>query len=107
METRKGLLTKLGFFTAGAIGLMLIGKKHIAVHKDSRHRKESDASVEFAESEFSNTSRRPGFPENNPNLNYEGSNRESKYVGAGVAYASRTKGDRLSMWNVFRSRRDD
>lgn len=107
METRQGLLTKLGLYTAAAVTLMLIGKKHIAVHKESRHRTESDSSVEAnLDDEFVDTSRRPGFPENNPRLDYGGGERESKYVGAGVAYDSRTKGDRLSLWNTIWGRRD-
>ncbi|KAM9926395.1 hypothetical protein OXX80_010590 [Metschnikowia pulcherrima] len=100
METRKGLLTKLTGFSAVAIGLTVMGKQHIAAAKDTRHRKESDASIE-SDSEFLDNARRPGFPSNNPNLNYESVQRESKYVGAGVAYSTRTKGDRLSMWNVI------
>lgn len=101
METRKGLLTKLGAFSAVAIGLTVVGKKHIATHKEDRHRLESDASVDHEEDEFADESVRPGFPSNNPNLNYEGAGRESKYVGTGVAYSTRTPGDRLSMWNVI------
>lgn len=101
METRKGLLTKLGAFTVVAVGLTVIGKKHIAIHKEDRHRLESDASVDHEDDEFIDSSVRPGFPTNNPNLNYEGSGRESKYVGAGISYSTRTPGDRLSIWNVI------
>ncbi|GEQ72047.1 hypothetical protein JCM33374_g5733 [Metschnikowia sp. JCM 33374] len=108
METRKGLLTKLAGFSAVAVGLTVIGKYHIAAVKDTRHREESDASLE-SDSEFIDNRRRPGFPENNPNFNYESAQRESKYVGAGVAYSTRTKGDRLSIWNVItaKSSKDD
>lgn len=105
METRKGLLTKLGLYTATAVGLVLIGKKHIAVHKEDRHKLESDSTVEYEDdNEFLDKTIRPGFPSNNPNLNYEGTGRESKYVGAGLSYSSRTPGDRLSIWNVISSR---
>lgn len=100
METRKGLLSKLIGFSSMAIGLTIIGKYHIAAVKDTRHREESDASLE-SDSEFLDNSVRPGFPTNNPNFNYESAQRESKYVGAGVAYLTRTKGDRLSIWNVI------
>lgn len=101
METRQGLLTKLGAFTVVAIGLVAVGKKHIASHKEDRHRLESDASVEHEDDEFMNSSFRPGFPSANPNLNYERSGRESKYVGSGAAYATRTQGDRLTIWNLI------
>lgn len=103
LETRQGLLKKLGIYTAIAVGLVVVGKQHIAAAKDNRYKAESDASLE-ADNEFVDTSRRPGFPSHNPNLNYEGSARESKYVGAGVAYSTRTKGDRLSLWNVFKAK---
>lgn len=101
METQKGLLTKLALFTGVAITLTVLGKKHIASHNEDRHMQENYSSVDNDENEFVDKTRRPGFPSNNPNLNYEGGTRESKYVGAGMAYSSRTKGDRLSLWNIF------
>lgn len=101
METRKGLLSKLALFSALAIGITVVGKKHIALVKDSRHLKESDSSVENESDEFVNPQRIPGFPEHNPNLNYDTANRKSKYVGAGLSYSSRATGDKLSMWNVL------
>ncbi|OBA19072.1 hypothetical protein METBIDRAFT_47500, partial [Metschnikowia bicuspidata var. bicuspidata NRRL YB-4993] len=108
METRKGLLTKLAGFSAVAIGLTVVGKKHIASAKEKRHSKESDASLDSdLDSEFLDNGVRPGFPKNNPNLNYESAQRESQYVGAGVAYLTRTKGDRLSLWNVIKSKMSD
>lgn len=110
METRKGLVTKLGGFTIVAVGLVIIGKKHIALRKDSRHLKESDSSVENEADEFTSINRRPGFPEHNPNLNYDGPERKSKFVGSGLSYLSRAPGDKLSMWNVLFKRggtRDD
>ncbi|RKP30459.1 hypothetical protein METBISCDRAFT_16201 [Metschnikowia bicuspidata] len=107
METRKTLVTKLGFFTAVAISIIIIGKKHIAHRKDSRHLKESALSVENELDDFLTVNRRPGFPEHNPNLNYDTPNRKSKYVGAGLSYSSRTPGDKLSIWNVMFKRRDD
>lgn len=105
METRKGLLTKLGLYTVTAVGLVLVGKKHIALHKEDRHKLESDSTVEYVDDgEFLDKSVRPGFPTNNPNLNYDSTGRESKFVGSGCSYSSRTPGDRLSMWNVLSSR---
>lgn len=101
METRKGLLSKLALFSALAIGITVVGKKHIALVKESRHLKESDSSLENETDEFVNPIRLPGFPENNPNLNYDTPNRKSKYVGAGLSYSSRATGDKLSMWNVL------
>lgn len=101
METRKGLLTKLGGFTLVAVGLVIIGKKHIALHKDSRHLKDSDSSVENDSEEFVSRGRRPGFPEHNTDLDYESPKRKSKYVGSGLSYLSRAPGDKLSMWNVI------
>lgn len=103
METSKGLIIKLGLYSAGAVGLVLIGKKHIALRKEERHLQDSDTSLTNDE-EFVDSHKRRGFPSNNPNLNYEGKGRESKYVGAGQAYSSRTPGDRLSIWNVFKLR---
>lgn len=103
METRQGLLKKLWLYTAAAVTLVVVGKKHIASHKEDRHKLESDASVENPE-EFGDHSVRPGFPSNNPNLNYNVEGRESKFVGAGCSYSSRTPGDRLSIWNVLKSR---
>lgn len=103
METSRGLVTKLVLYSAGAVGLVILGKKHIAHHKEERHLKDSDTSLENSE-EFEDSHKRRGFPSNNPNLNYEGKGRESKYVGAGQAYSSRTPGDRLSMWNVFKNK---
>lgn len=105
METRFGLLSKLGVYTVIAVGLVVVGKQHIASHKDKRHLQEFNQ--EISELEFANTSVRPGFPANNPNLNYESSSRESTYVGLGASYATRTKGDRLSMWNVIKARHWD
>lgn len=108
METRKGLLTKLGIFTAVAVLLFVVSKKHIAAVKEDRHRLESDSSVDNPDTmEFTSVSARPGFPTNNPNLNYEGQGRESRYVGAGNSYSSRTPGDRLGFWNVFWSNGKD
>lgn len=101
METRKGLLTKLGGFTVVAVGLVIIGKKHIAIRKDSRHLKDSECSVENDSEEFVNKRRRPGFPEHNTDLDYESPQRKSKYVGSGLSYLSRAPGDKLSMWNVI------
>lgn len=105
METQKGLLTKLALYSATAVGLVVVGKKHIASHKEDRHKLESDSTVEYADdNEFLDRSVRPGFPSNNPNLNYDVNGRESRFVGAGNSYSSRTPGDRLSIWNVVSSR---
>lgn len=101
METRKGLLQKLGILTAVGIGIFLYGKRDIAHRKAERHRLESDSSVDYENEDFEDSSFRRGFPTNNPNLNYEVSGRESRYVGSGVSYSSRTPGDRLSIWNLI------
>ncbi|QRG37441.1 hypothetical protein FDK38_001816 [Candidozyma auris] len=103
METSRGLITKLGLYSAAAVVLVVAGKKHIAYLKEERHLKESDISLE-REEEFEDKTTRRGFPTNNPNLNYEGTGRESKYIGSGSAYSSRTPGDRLSVWNVFKQK---
>lgn len=100
VETRKGILQKLGIFGCIGVGLFLVGKKHIASYKDDRHRNETDARLDSDENEFGVLARRPGFPTNNPTLNYEGK-RGSRFEGGGLAYASRTPGDRLSMFAIF------
>lgn len=107
METRKGLLTKLAMYTGVAVTLTVIGKKHIAAHKEDRYVQESNTTVGNEDFEFIDKSRRPGFPTNNPNLTYEGNTRESRYVGSGLAYATRTKGDRLGIWNIIWLKRGD
>ncbi|KAF3988731.1 hypothetical protein FT663_03204 [Candidozyma haemuli var. vulneris] len=103
METRKGLATKLVLYSAGAVVLVVYGKKHIARHKEERYLKENDFSLE-TDDEFVDSTTFRGFPTNNPGLNYEGQGRESKYIGNGQAYSSRTPGDRLSVWNVFKQK---
>lgn len=102
METRRGLLTKLGAFSVVSVGLVVVGRQHIAALKDARHMEESAQAQR--DGEFLDTSTRRGFPNNNPNFNYESNARESKYVGSGVAYSTRTKGDRLSIWNIWRAK---
>lgn len=92
METRRGLLTKLAIFGTVAVGIFVVGKKHIAHYKDQRHRNETDARTDSAGDEFRAAPLRPGFPTAD-NSTYQ---RESKYVGAGSAYSSRTPGDRFS-----------
>lgn len=69
----------------------MVGKKHIAAYKDERHRKETDARIDSSGNEFLSAPLRPGFP--TALLEFQ---RESKYVGAGLAYSSRTPGDRFS-----------
>lgn len=95
IETRKGLLTKLGILGSVAIALVVVGKKHIAARKGLRHKKESDALVGVEDS-FDRAALKPGVPDE-PSK-YE---RESQFVGAGSSYSSRRPGDRLSMWTVF------
>lgn len=101
METRRGLLTKLGIFSTAAIALFFTGKYHIASYKENRHRSETDARVDSEENEFGTLAKRPGFPLNNPNLDYESSVRPSKYEGSGSSYSTRTTGDRFGMGNIF------
>lgn len=92
METRRGLFTKLALFSSVAIGIYVVGKKHIAHYKDQRHRNETDARIDSSGDEFRAAPLKPGFP-TAENLEYQ---RESKYVGAGNAYASRKPGDRFA-----------
>lgn len=101
METRRGLLTKLGIYSAIAVSLFLGGKAHIASNNEKRHRLETDARVDSDENEFGVVTKRPGFPSNNPTLSYEGRGRASKYEGVGDAYSTRRSGDRLTMKSVF------
>lgn len=101
METRKGLLTKLGLYSVGAIGFYLVGKRHIQKHNDERHKRETDARIDSETDEFSVKVKRPGFPENNPNFDYEERQLQSKYVGLGSSYSSRTPGDRFTMFGFF------
>lgn len=101
METRNGLLSKLGIFGVAAVTLFMVGKRHIASYKDERHKRETDARIDSEADEFGITARRPGFPVNNPTMNYETGYRASKYQGSGNSYSSRRPGDRLSMFSVF------
>lgn len=101
METRTGLFTKLGLYSCAAITLFIVGKRHIASHKDTRHRTETDALVDSDENEFATIRRRPGLPESRSDLEYGSGNSKSKYIGKGSAYASRTPGDRLTMFSIF------
>ncbi|EGW31606.1 uncharacterized protein SPAPADRAFT_140229 [Spathaspora passalidarum NRRL Y-27907] len=98
METRRGFFTKLGFFCTTAVTLFIIGKRHIARHKDERHRVETDARIDSEDNEFGILAKRPGFPTNNPTLDYTAGDRKSKFEGGGNAYASRRPGDRLSVY---------
>lgn len=100
VETRNGVLFKLGVFGCAAIGLFIVGKRHIAAYKEERHRTETDARVDSEENEFGILAKRPGFPANNPTLNYEGQ-RGSRFQGSGLSYHTRTPGDRLSMFAIF------
>lgn len=92
METRRGLFTKAGLLVAGAVSLVIIGKKHIAAHREARHM-----------DEFNETNYREEFELEDDKDPFD-ERRESQYVGAGMSYASRTPGDRLSMWSVFKSK---
>ncbi|KAI5965167.1 uncharacterized protein KGF55_001387 [Candida pseudojiufengensis] len=105
-DTRSSILRRYGLFASIAIALFLIGKKHIAYKKDQRHKLESDSNIDndHDKNEFEIGYKRPGFPENNPNLNYDDFNRESKYIGIGDAYSSRRPGDRLSLYNILKQK---
>ncbi|MCH0629272.1 hypothetical protein JNB11_04775 [Kocuria palustris] len=104
METRQGLFKKLGIFSGVAIGLFLVGKKHIALLKERRHREELDAVVDRDDDDFGIVVPRPGFPAHNQNLDYELDLRPSKYEGAGNLYSTRRQGDRFLMWAIIQSK---
>ncbi|KAI5952471.1 hypothetical protein KGF54_003338 [Candida jiufengensis] len=103
-DTRSTILRRYGLFASIAIALFLIGKKHIAYKKEQRHKLESDSDIDNSDNEFSIGYKRPGFPENNPSLNYDDINRQSKYIGSGDAYSSRRPGDRLSLYNILKQK---
>lgn len=107
METRRGLFTKLGIFGSIALGLFVVGKYHIASYKDKRHRNETDARIDSEENEFGILAKRPGFPQNNPTLNYESDQRNSRYEGTGSSYSTRRSGDRFNMSAIFSSKWQD
>lgn len=107
METTRGLVKKLTIFCGIAVVFVKVGKYDIAKHKEERHRSESNTTVGNDDYAFVDKTVLPGFPTNNPNLNYGKGDRESRYVGSGMAYSSRTQGDRLSMMNIFKLRRDN
>lgn len=92
IETRNGVLTKLAVLGAISIGVFVVGKRHIANNKEVRHLQETDAREDSKE--FEARALKPGNP-------LEEGSRESKYVGAGSAYASRRKGDKFTMFNIF------
>lgn len=93
-ETSRGVLTKLGFFSVVAISLFLVSKKHTAIYKERRHKRESDGQIDSEYDEFGFKVHRPGFP-----LSDE-SNRALKYQGSGSAYSSRTLGDKFSILSI-------
>ncbi|KAG5419373.1 hypothetical protein I9W82_003140 [Candida metapsilosis] len=101
-ETRSSILRRYALFASIAIALFITGKKHIAYKKELRHQKENDSDINNSDNEFEISVRRPGFPENNPNLNYDDEGRQSKYIGSGFAYSTRRPGDRLSLYNVLK-----
>lgn len=107
-ESRRTVLRKLGIFGSIAIGLFIVGKKHIAYQKQARHDKESDSSIKHEitqqEEEFGYVTKRRGFPLTNPNLDYTSPDRQSKYVGSGDAFSSRRQGDRLSLFQVIKAK---
>ncbi|KAK6202314.1 uncharacterized protein RJT21DRAFT_18917 [Scheffersomyces amazonensis] len=102
METRRGLLTKLGIYGGVAISLFLVGKKHIEYSKNERHKKETDARIDSEVKEFGTFGQRPGFPSNNPTMDYTNDpSRVSRYEGSGNSYSSRRPGDRLGFFSVL------
>lgn len=98
METRKGLITKLGLFVGVAVTLVIVGKKHIAAHKEARHMDEYEENN--LREEFDLDKKKDKYDAEDPR-------RESRYIGAGASYSSRVPGDRLSFWSVFRSKSGD
>ncbi|CAI5758628.1 unnamed protein product [Candida verbasci] len=104
-DTRQGIIQRYTIFGAIAITLFLIGKKHIQISKNQKHERESDTSLNVeSDNEFLVKTKRPGFPENNPYLDYSSGQRVSKYQGSGDAYSSRKQGDRLSLYNVLKQK---
>lgn len=101
METRVGLFKKLGLFSVTAIGFYIVGKKHIQKHNEERHRFETDARIDSESDEFTSQTKRPGFPANNPNFDYEERHEQLRYAGTGNSYSSRTGGDRFTMFAIF------
>ncbi|CAK9439443.1 uncharacterized protein LODBEIA_P35610 [Lodderomyces beijingensis] len=102
-DTRNAILKRYGIFATIAIGLFLVGKKHIAYEKEQRHKMENDSDLNNSDNEFGISVKRPGFPAQNPNLNYDDNERrKSKYMGGGDAYSSRRPGDRLSFYNILK-----
>lgn len=105
METSRGLFTKIGLLCALGITIGIVGKKHIAYQKNQRHIQESDSSIQIGRDEFGLTASRPGFPENNPTLDYDTEGRALRYVGKGLLYASRTQvGDHLGFLAFMKRR---
>lgn len=104
-ETHRGILTKFGILSTIAIGLFLVSRKHTALRKDQRHRRETDACVDSDDyTEFGHQISRPGFPTNNPSLDYDEGSRASKYQGSGSAWGSRARGDRLSVQYIVENK---
>lgn len=106
METSRGLFTKIGFLCVVAIAIGVTGKKHIAYQKNQRHIHESDSSIlQEGRDEFATFAPRPGFPENNPTLNYETEGRALAYVGRGLLYSTRTQvGEHLGLFAFLKRR---
>ncbi|CAK7895781.1 hypothetical protein CAAN1_12S03114 [[Candida] anglica] len=94
MESATGIIKKLAVLGSLGIGIFVFGKRHIAVHREDRHKQETDATAQSTG--LGHNPLKPGFPLQ------ETAKRESKYIGTpGAAYASRTKGDRFTMFNIF------
>lgn len=99
VETRASLFWKLGIFGCIALSFGIIGKRLIANQREDRHRSETDARIDSLRNEFNIAVNQPGMPEqtSGPSDHI----RKSQYEGAGGAYATRKKGDRLSMFAIF------
>lgn len=97
-ETRNGILTKLGLFSAAGIGLFLVSKRHTTQYKELRHKRETDAQTDSEYDEFGVKVHRPGLP-------HGGLDRPAAYQGRGSAYASRSLGDRFSLALIWDKKR--
>ncbi|CAH6723929.1 hypothetical protein CLIB1444_23S00628 [[Candida] jaroonii] len=101
VETRSGILTKLGIFSVIAIGIAFYGKSRASEYKKVRHLQESDAIIN---SRIKSQLEEFEIKKNYPGMNTEEGDfeRKSKYVGAGSSYSSRKTGDRFTFSSMWR-----
>lgn len=101
VETRSGILTKLGIFSVIAISIAFYGKSRASEYKKVRHLRESDAVID---SRIKAQLEEFEIKKNYPGMNMEEGDfeRKSKYVGAGSSYSSRKTGDRFTFSSMWR-----